>query len=645
MIAAVGGSAGVPSAAEGTGGKRGRLPDRWEESGTAPRMTAQGRVRAPQTARNSVIPPRPTHAPPTAAVPNRKDPVVRRRWSRLCLAAAGLGGLAGVDVAAGEPARRPLVAPRPAPRVTIARPSLRLVGGELAGTDSPLGEFFEPPRDPSAKPEVTDGPALLNSPTGRTGPVRGAAPVGKPRGGDEPARLSDAAGRSGVTAVRRITLVPPARRATAGPAGRVAVAAPRVDDGGRAFAGGEEDEADGPSLPDSRAVSDDLAAPDEVPGGDPAAYVGKGVPADPRVLDDPADDEGLEVAAEPAPEPPDPLAVACDEAIRVTAARLLTGESRTARSNSPWQIGHGLMALRGDYTLIADGRRVRALDWLATGPTFKGDPWFVRGPYGPKAHPYNKVMYDFEGHPNQILAFLAMSDLPTEFPLKDGTGRPFTIADWIETAQREVRLNPREEVTWTLWAFSVYLDSDAEWLNARRERWSMSRLVQEELKSNPIDHACGGTHGLYALASARNARLQDGRRLRGQWLLAHEKVSRYAALARRLQNPDGSLSDNYFRGRRHQRDLVTRIGSGGHTLEFLMMALPQGELRAAWVRAAVGRVATDLLAGREAAVGGKAVGGMYHAVHALKLYRERTGEDFAPVPLQTAERPGRRVIR
>ena len=43
-------------------------------------------------------------------------------------------------------------------------------------------------------------------------------------------------------------------------------------------------------------------------------------------------------------------------------------------------------------------------------------------------------------------------------------------------------------------------------------------------------------------------------------------------------------------------------------------------------------------------MGGKAVGGMYHAVHALKLYRERTDESFTPVRLQTAERPGR-VIR
>ena len=170
----------------------------------------------------------------------------------------------------------------------------------------------------------------------------------------------------------------------------------------------------------------------------------------------------------------------------------------------------------------------------------------------------------------------------------------------------------------------------------------MERLVREEANSVVEKHACGGTHGLYALASARNARLQGGHHLRGQWLLAHEKVPRYAAMARALQNPDGSFSDRYFQGRSHQRDLVTRIGSSGHTLEFLMMALPQSELDAAWVRAGVGRVSTDLLTGKHEAIGGRAVGGMYHAVHALKLYRERTAEDFTPVRLQTAERRGGR---
>ena len=325
-----------------------------------------------------------------------------------------------------------------------------------------------------------------------------------------------------------------------------------------------------------------------------------------------------------------------DEAIALSAARLLTGEDGRGRTNTPWQLGHGLMALRGDYAVLVNGRPTNAAEWLATGPSYKGEGWFVRGTHGPKAHDYSGVMYDFQGHPNQILAFVAMGAPPLDTVFRDERGRAFTLADWINTAQREVRLNRNEEVTWTLWAFSLLLDPDAEWVNARGERWSTERLVQEEVKSVVTEHACGGTHGLFALASARNAYLQSGRRLRGPWLMGHEKVSRYVEFTRRLQNPDGSLSHNYYKGREHTRDLVARTGSSGHTLEFLMMALPQKELDAPWVRSAVGRVARDLLDGRNEPVGGKAVGGLYHAVHALVLYRERTAPDAPqPVPLRT----------
>ncbi len=569
-----------------------------------------------------MIPPRPTPARPVSPSPTASRSGNRRFRLSAWLTAAGLGvagatSPASVATAADEP-RTPLVAPRPTVRVVISSP----VPHSLA-VERRMGQFLEPLRDASAKPGVEDAPEYLHSPVGRTGPSTIRSPRFDPATVTEPDRLSS----GGELPVRRIDLPPPSVR--------VAIVAPdaegRVElDGnlpgvvGTAWRGQDED--------GSVAAAENAAAVRDVD-----AVEGPEVPGDPLFMD-------LPEHAAPA-KPLDPLDASCDEAIRVTSARLLTGASRTARSNSPWQIGHGLMALREDYTLIADGRRVNAVDWIASGPTFKGEPWFVRTRFGPKAHEYSGTMYDFEGHPNQILAFLAMSDLPSTFLLKDGNGRPFTIAEWIETAKREVRLNRNEEVTWTLWAFSVFLDSDTQWLNARREPWSMERLVQEELKSAPEKHACGGTHGLYALASARNARLQEGHRLRGRWLLAHEKVNRYAALARSLQNPDGSFSDRYFQGRSHQRDLVTRIGSSGHTLEFLMMALPQSELDSAWVRAGVGRVASDLLAGRQAEVGGKAVGGMYHAVHALKLYRERTGEDFTPVRLQTAEGPRRGAVR
>ena len=511
----------------------------------------------------------------------RRTPAARRF-------AAALLGFAAAPALAEEPdgARRPLLAPKPAARVRIAAPAI--------GMTRLVAAVEEPPAPESGKPDIGAGPTIFTGPRGRVASVRRVETVPKPRPlrdaseDDIPLIGTDEDGFEGVIAVADQPLPPASPDGYAGPA----------------------DPADG------------------------LAVAGDGGP----------NDSEPEAPAAPA-RPADPLAVAADEAIAVTAARLLTGQSRETRSNTPWQIGHGVMALREKYEVIADGRRVNALEWLATGPTFKGEGWFERGRFGPHGHPYSGTMYDFEGHPNQILAFLSMSRLPEDFILRDGNGRPFTIGDWIETAQREVRVNPKEEVTWTLWAFSHYLDPDAQWVNARRERWSMERLVAEEVRSRTEAHACGGTHGLYALASARNAYLQSGRSLRGSWRMADEKVKRYARTARALQNPDGSLSHAYFKQRGHTNDVVARIGSSGHTLEFLMMALPQRDLSQPWVRAALGRVSSDLLAGRGEQIGGKAVGGMYHAVHALVLYRERTGDAATGVPLQTAEGDPRRVVR
>ena len=526
-------------------------------------------------------------------------PPAARRLAACLLGFAAAPALAAPDLTGvGTETRRPLLAPKPAARVRIAAPE--------AGAVRLVASTEDPPAPPSGKPAIGSGPDIFTGPRARSASVRRIETVPKPRPLRDSFRadIPRVAGRDGEEEV-----------------GRVVASSPLPPPEPDAYAGGADPAEDAPAAEDG--VDEEAAA----------------VAADDAPARLPISD------AQPAPvAPADPLAVAADEAIAVTAARLLTGEAAAGRSNTPWQIGHGVMALRENYEVIADGRRVNALEWLATGPTFKGEGWFERGRYGFHGHPYSGTMYDFEGHPNQILAFLSMSRLPEDFTLRTGDGTPFTIGDWLETAQREVRVNPKEEVTWTLWAFSHYLDPDAQWINARRERWSMERLVLEEVRSRTEAHACGGTHGLYALASARNAYVQSGRQLRGTWLLAHEKVNRYVRTARALQNPDGSLSHAYFKQRGHTNDVVARIGSSGHTLEFLMMALPQRDLDQPWVRAAVGRVAGDLLAGRTEPIGGRAVGGMYHAVHALVLYRERTGGGTA-VPPQIAEGAGDRVVR
>lgn len=320
--------------------------------------------------------------------------------------------------------------------------------------------------------------------------------------------------------------------------------------------------------------------------------------------------------------PDDPLQKQVDEAIAISARRYLQTDVHT-----PWQIMHGLLAYRQDYQLKQNGEKINALKWISNGATYGGEFWFQKTRYGGRPHPYS-TDYAFEGHPNQFLAVLAMADVPKDQTFKISGGQTLTIADMVRNAQMEV--NDGEEITWTLWALVHYLGPQAEWDNQRGERWSIERLVRIQTDEPVYNGACGGTHGLFALAFARNAYLQTDQSLQGTWLEAHRKVERYVETARSYQNSDGTFSSNFFEGPSSSYDLADRLHSCGHTLEFLMMAVPQQRLKEAWLRRGVAAIAKDLIDHRSDPI---ECGALYHAVDALVIYRDRT----TPLPVAAPE--------
>lgn len=317
------------------------------------------------------------------------------------------------------------------------------------------------------------------------------------------------------------------------------------------------------------------------------------------------------------PEIVDPLDRLVDEAIAVSHRRMLSTNVHT-----PWQIAHGILALRWEYTLYQNKKQIRAIDWISTGPNFRGRPWFITTPKGGKGHPFTEP-YAFEGHPNQFLAFYGMAGIPLDHKFKAGE-KTITIADMIRNAKAEV--NTDEEITWTLWAFSRYLPWNTEWVSDKGEQWSMEALVRVQMQSEPTKSACGGTHGLFALASAVNSYVKDQKHLRGTWLEANMRVRQYIEYARSMQNRDGSFSANYFAGPEYSSDVNKRVSTTGHTLEFIMEGLPQNRLNEQWVRNAVTRIARDLIDHKKQPL---EPGGMYHAIDSLVIYRERSRSQYA----------------
>ena len=322
----------------------------------------------------------------------------------------------------------------------------------------------------------------------------------------------------------------------------------------------------------------------------------------------------------PAPQAPPTMDGKVDPLLQLTLKAIDKTQRRymDANQHRPWQIMHGLVGLRRDLELRDGNRKVNAIDWLSNGPTFKGDSWFEVTEHGAKAHGYNGTPYEFEGHVNQTLALLAMSNLPLDHQFRIAGGRTVTMRDLVNHAK--LNITTREEITWTLWFLTHYVDIDDEWSNVEGDPWSLEELVRLQTNANVVNAPCGGTHGLFAIAYARNAYLHKHGNLRGVWFDADQKIKQHIALAQKLQNRDGSFSTEYFKGPGYSRDFNERLKASGHMLEWLMMAMPHKQLSEPWVRRAVASVATDLVHNAERPA---ETGPMYHAVHSMVLYRDR----------------------
>src|SRR5687768_3417153 len=85
-----------------------------------------------------------------------------------------------------------------------------------------------------------------------------------------------------------------------------------------------------------------------------------------------------------APRPVDRLMELVDKAIVETSKRRLT-----AGVHTPWQIVHGILALRWEMALLAGkgDNEINAIEWMASNPSFDGLPLWQATPYGGRGQP------------------------------------------------------------------------------------------------------------------------------------------------------------------------------------------------------------------------------------------------------------------
>ncbi len=318
--------------------------------------------------------------------------------------------------------------------------------------------------------------------------------------------------------------------------------------------------------------------------------------------------------SEPTPPAAADLKSQIDEIIDYTLhERLLS-----ARDQAAWQVVHGLEAFGRSLPLEHDGKVSPALDYLMAGEPLKG--WVMRpGDKGviSLSDPGSKTG---QGHPDQWLGYLSQcGDVKLDDPLVVG-GKTYKFRDLITQAQWDIF--DGMEASWTLMALVTYLPMDTHWTAKDGKEWTTEKVAEMEALTKPGTGGCGDSHRLYALTIALNRHLretgQKGEQLKGPWANVYRRVESAKKAVRDFQQRDGTFSTAFFERPAHAPDLGARIYSGGHTLEFLAVALTPDELDEDWVTEGVARLCEQINDIRRL---NPDCGTIYHAAHGLMLYR------------------------
>lgn len=307
-----------------------------------------------------------------------------------------------------------------------------------------------------------------------------------------------------------------------------------------------------------------------------------------------------------------------DETLDFTLARHMNTQDHAA-----WQIVHGMLAFGRDLKIEAEGQVVSALDYALQGGYIRG--WTMRpGDKGLEAV-LESGSKEGQGHEDQWLGYLSQVGLPAtqEIVVR---GKKYTVADLLRQAEWDVY--DGMEATWTLMAFSAYMPVDYRWKAKDGSEWNMERLVGMEAAQKLEESACGGAHRLYGLTCAVNRFAKEGKQLSGGWQAADQKIQESIRAARMYQQPDGSLSTDWFFRPSASPEIALRISTTGHVLEFLVLAMTDDEVRQPWVTRAAVRLCDMLRQTKDLPV---ECGALYHAAHGLYLYRLRMyGQPWRP---------------
>ncbi len=293
--------------------------------------------------------------------------------------------------------------------------------------------------------------------------------------------------------------------------------------------------------------------------------------------------------------------------------------------NTPWEVMHGFIAF-GIPTQLRiggpGGDLVNSIGWMNMGGRCRGQVMLAA--VGDRLVAQKGI--GVQGHSAQYLAILAQCRVALNSPISVQS-KSFTVADLVEEEKLSCRV--KTELTFALIGLAHYLPTDAEWTARDGQKWTLERLVAEEIEQPIRGAPCGGTHRLFGLAYGCQRRLRSTGRLDGHYARADKYMRDYQHFTlTKLQNPDGSFSTEWFKYPADREDDIDRkVQTTGHILEWLVGSLDQEALYQPRVVAAVEFLATSLA--RQPSREWK-IGPMGHALHALTIYQERAWGTVLP---------------
>ncbi len=292
-------------------------------------------------------------------------------------------------------------------------------------------------------------------------------------------------------------------------------------------------------------------------------------------------------------------------------------------TNGFWTVFHAILGLgpRTVELLNPDtGKRVNALDYICNGGEVRGMR-FVPSPYGVDV--LNGEMFGQmgvgQGHQDQFVAEMVQWDVSPERMFLIG-GKEYRFQDFINHTKMRAHANAGQELSWAILVIAQHFGPDAEWKDGKGETVRLVDLVREEVEAPINEAACGGTHRLFGLTWAYHLHLRKGGKVEGVWKRVADRIAEHKALAKKFRNGDGSFSTSYFRGPGHSPNMQERIGTTGHTLEWLSLAMTEAELKEPWVNDAAYALTKMLFDIQRRDMES---GALYHAVHGLLLYYAR----------------------